>query len=160
MRDILDACAGLPVRSLARGEELIAEGGPGGHLFVLRDGALAVRKGSLQLTVITAPGTCVGEISALLGRTSTATVEAAEPSTVYVFPDALEALQNHPEVTLAVARKLAERVHVITEYLADLRRQYGDAGSTLSLVGDVLDSLTRHQPAARPGSAREPDPPY
>ena len=48
----------------------------------------------------------------------------------------------------------------MTSYLADLKNQYGDAPG-LTMVSEVLSLLAQRQvPAARPGSARDPDPEY
>ena len=59
-----------------------------------------------------------------------------------------------------MATVLAERLSFVTTYLADLKHQYGDAPG-LAMVSDVLKELAAHQgPAARPGSARDPDPEY
>jgi CRP/FNR family cyclic AMP-dependent transcriptional regulator len=59
-----------------------------------------------------------------------------------------------------VAVGLAERLNFVTTYLADLKQQYGDAPG-LSMVSHVLQHLGhRHGPAARPGSARDPDAEY
>ena len=61
---------------------------------------------------------------------------------------------------MLVADGLAERLNFVTTYLADLKLQYGDAPG-LSMVSDVLQRLAHRQgPAARPGSARDPDPEY
>ena len=55
---------------------------------------------------------------------------------------------------------LAERLDLVTTYLADLKDQYGDAPG-LSMVADVLSTLSQHPgTTARPGSARDPDPEY
>ena len=59
-----------------------------------------------------------------------------------------------------VAIGLAERLNVVTTYLADLKHQYGDTPG-LSMVSDVRSQLGQRQaPSARPGSARDPDPEY
>ena len=55
---------------------------------------------------------------------------------------------------------LAERLNFVSTYLADLKDQYGDA-TGLSMVSEVLSRLAEKQVvAARPGSARDPDPDY
>ena len=69
-------------------------------------------------------------------------------------------LGEDPELLRSVAVGLAERLNFVTTYLADLKDQYGDAPG-LAMVSDVLGRLASHQqPAARPGSARDPDPEY
>ena len=61
-------------------------------------------------------------------------------------------------MTRLVAIGLAERLNLVTTYLADLKHQYGDAPG-IAMVGEVLARLAERQaPPARPGSARDPDP--
>jgi CRP/FNR family transcriptional regulator, cyclic AMP receptor protein len=69
-------------------------------------------------------------------------------------------LAAHPDALQFIATALAGRLQASTAYLADLTQQYGDAPG-LAMVGTVLKQLTaQHLPAARPGSARDPDPEY
>ena len=157
--DMLALSAHLPVVELAPGEVVVHEGGTGGSIWVLVSGALRVRKGEIEVNHITQPGALVGEISVLLGHDHGATVEATEPSRLRHAADG-GALLSDPAVTRLVAVGLAERLNFVTTYLADLKDQYADAPG-LSMVSDVLARLAqRQQPAARPGSARDPDPDY
>jgi hypothetical protein len=67
-------------------------------------------------------------------------------------------LSANPQVTWLVAAGLAERVNFMSRYLADLRHQYGDAPG-MDMVAEVLGELSQRQaPAARLGSARDPNP--
>jgi hypothetical protein len=69
-------------------------------------------------------------------------------------------LASDPAITRLVAVGLAERLNLVTTYLADLKHQYGDAPG-LAMVSEVLSRLAQRQaPIARPGSARDPDPDY
>jgi CRP/FNR family cyclic AMP-dependent transcriptional regulator len=160
MPDMLSLSAHLPELEFAPGDVVVAEGGAGGDLWVLVSGALQVRKGGVQVNVITQPGALVGEISLLLGSPHSATVEATERSVLRHAADGAALLFGHPDVTRLVAVGLAERLSFVTTYLADLKHQYGDAPG-LTMVSDVLARLAQRQgPAARPGSARDPDPEY
>ena len=157
---MLARTAHLPEVDVARGDPVIVEGGSGGEIFVLVSGSLTVRKGDQPVNTITRPGAVVGEISVLLGTRHGATVEAAEPSVLRVARDGQAFLGEDPALLRSVAVGLAERLNFVTTYLADLKDQYGDAPG-LSMVSDVLGRLADHQrPAARPGSARDPDPEY
>jgi CRP/FNR family cyclic AMP-dependent transcriptional regulator len=157
---LLLATEGAPEVSLEPGEALIDEGVGPACLYVLVTGAMRVRKGDVAVATIATPGACIGEIALLLGVEPTATVEAMERTVVrrIEHPDDLQ--RDHPEVTLALARMLAQRLNTVTAYLADLRHQYAGTGTSLELVGDVLDSLLHQPRKAATGSARDPDPLY
>ncbi|HEX9258927.1 MAG TPA: cyclic nucleotide-binding domain-containing protein [Acidimicrobiales bacterium] len=161
MIEMLERCAALPERSLATGDVLVAEGDAPGALHVLVEGVLVVRKGDVQVAAIDRPGACVGEVGLLLGIPATATVVATTPVRVLTATDGTRFLQDDPQVAVFVARMLAERLHLVTTFLADLRRQYGGSGGSLAVVDTVLANLMQQSgPAARPGSARDPDPLY
>lgn len=160
MNDMLDLAAHLPLVQFAPGDIVVREGTAAGSMWVLVSGALQVRKGGQVVNAVTRPGALVGEISALLGGTYSATVIAAEPSLMRFAADANALLTSHPAVTRLVAVGLAERLNFVTTYLADLKHQYGDAPG-LSMVSDVLNQLAgRQAPLTRPGSLRDPDPEY
>jgi CRP-like cAMP-binding protein len=160
MHDMLDLASHLPLVQFAPGDIVVREGAPAGSMWVLVSGALQVRKGGQVVNAVTRPGALVGEISALLGGTYSATVIAAEPSQMRYAADANALLTSHPAVTHLVAVGLAERLNFVTTYLADLKHQYGDAPG-LSMVSDVLNQLAgRQAPLTRPGSLRDPEPEY
>jgi len=156
---MLTLSAHLPEIDLAPGEAVVEEGGESPAIWVLVSGALRVRKGDIAVNTITRPGAIVGEISVLLGTKSSATVEATEHSRLRYAEDGL-ALLADPDVTRLVAVGLAERLNYVTTYLADLKGQYGNTPG-LAMVSDVLGRLGHHHdPIARPGSARDPNPEY
>ncbi len=160
MQNMLALSAHLPELEFAPGDTVVHEGGAAGGLWVLVSGALQVRKGGVLVNTITQPGALVGEISVLLDAAHSATVEATERSVLRHAADGQALLSSHPDIARLMAVGLAERLHFVTTYLADLKHQYGDAPG-LSMVSDVLSRLAQRQaPAARPGSARDPDPDY
>ena len=160
MADMLTLSAHLPEVEVATGEAVVREGGPSGGIWVLVSGALRVRKGDVQVNVITHPGAVIGEMAVLLGIGHSATVEATEPSRLRYAADGHALLASDPAITTLVAVGLAERLSFVTTYLADLTRQYADVPG-LSMVSDVLSSLEQPRgPRASPGSARDPDPQY
>ena len=63
---------------------------------------------------IKSPGSCFGELSALLGTESIATVVATQPTTMVVLKDAASFLAGNHAATLEVARLLAHRVRWMT----------------------------------------------
>jgi CRP/FNR family transcriptional regulator, cyclic AMP receptor protein len=160
MRDILSYCAGrLPERTVPAGETLLAEGTVAGMLFILAEGSVEVVKEEFQINTFSDPGAVFGEISVLLDTPHTATVRTLTPSRFYVVEQPLEFLQSAPDIALGVARLLAKRLHAMTTYLVDLKRQFEDHGTHLGMVDEVLDALAHAQYEDHaPGSDRDPDP--
>ena len=156
--DMLALSASLPEVAFAAGDVVVREGGADGSLWVLVSGALRVTKGGIEVNTVNRPGALIGEVAVLLDAPHGATVEATAPSVLRHAVDGAALLAEHPTVTRLVAIGLAERLNVVTTYLADLKHQYGDAPG-LAMVGEVLARLAARQaPPARPGSARDPDP--
>jgi CRP-like cAMP-binding protein len=160
MDDMLSLSVGLPEVSFAAGETVVAEGGSAAAISVLVSGALEVCKNGVAFNAVTRPGAQVGEISVLLGAPYGATVRASAPSVLRHAADGRALLDRPPAISRLVAVGLAERLNFVTSCLVDLKQQYGSAPG-LSMVSDVLRELAQRQSvAARPGSAREPDPDY
>ena len=151
----------LPRRSLDAGEVLIVDGEPVHALFVLLDGALRIEKDGVVVATVSEPGLCVGEMSLLLGIFATASVVAAEPSSVAVVENAPAMLEDDSGLSLALARLLATRLQVMTTYLADIKAQYADHEGGLGMVDVVLGTLLRGSGSRSTlGSVRDPDPEY
>lgn len=161
MLDLLERCADLPRASFAPGELLVEDGVQHSRIYVLIDGELEIRKGGVKISTIAQPGACIGEVGLLLGTPATATVVAASPVTVHVAEDGAALLRTDPEFTFIVARMLAQRLDLVTSFLADLRQQYGGESGSLAVVDTVLASLAQRPGAtAAPGSRRDPEPLY
>jgi CRP-like cAMP-binding protein len=160
MHELLQHTAGLPEVRLAPGDTVVREGESGRALWFLVSGALQVRKADVAINSISRPGAAIGEISLLLDAPYSATVVASEPSVIRHAADGHAFLESHPAILRLVAAGLAERLHFVTSYLADLKHQYGESPG-LAMVSDVLRDLAHRQgPPARPGSARDPHPDY
>jgi CRP/FNR family cyclic AMP-dependent transcriptional regulator len=160
MKDILKHSAKLPEVQFSAGTVVIHEGSKACGIWILISGALRVRKGDELVNAINRPGAMVGEISLLLGKTYSATVEAAVPSVMRYAEDGQAFLASDPDIIRHVAVGLAERLDFVTTYLADLKHQYGDAPG-LAMVSDVLNQLVQRQMApVRTGSLRDPNPDY
>lgn len=158
--DILELTAELPVVELASGDVLVTEGEAGGGIWILLSGSMRVLKTGIEINTISRPGAIIGEMSVLLGRPYSATVEAMEPTRLRYAEDGDALLASDPSVTWTVAIGLAERLAFVTTYLADLTHQYGDAPG-LAMIPTVLNQLEqRTAPKAVPGSLREPNPEY
>ena len=97
----------------------------------------------------------------MLGSAPTASVVAAEDSTVHVVDGASESVQRRPELTYAIAKLLARRLSAVTAYLVDIKRQYADSNTHLALMDQVLgDLIAMHPSAIKPGSERSDVPDY
>ena len=160
MKDMLTLSAHLPEIEFAPGDTIVEEGGAAGGIWILVSGSLQVRRGAVLVNTVTQPGALVGEISVLLNTDYSATVEATERSTLRYAADGQAFFASDPGIANFVAVGLAERLHFVTTYLADLKHQYGDAPG-LAMVPEVLRQLAQRQAVvARPGSARDPNPDY
>ena len=160
MKRMLELTSHLPEVAYHPGEVIITEGGDSTGVWILVSGSLRVTKDGREVNTVTQPGSLIGEMSILLGVPDSATVEAKEPSVMRYAEDGEALLTSDPQIIHLVAAGLAERLNFVTTYLADLKKQYGDAPG-LAMVPDVLRQLAERQgPAAQPGSARDPEPDY
>lgn len=127
MASLLTLTFSQPTRNLAPGEVLIAEGDPGGDIFVLESGRLVVERDGVAIATIDEPGAMIGEMSVLLGRPNTATVRAERASAVRVIRDAIAYLERQPLVALRVAELLGRRLDATSAALVEL--QHGKGGT-------------------------------
>lgn len=158
MRTILSFCQDLPEVTFGPGEVLLAERERVGVLYILIEGEVEVLKEDFQISTVSEPGAIFGEISVLLDIPHTATVKALTTSRMYVVQRASEFLQSQTDITYQLARLLAQRLHGVTTYLADLKRQFEDQENHLGMVDVVLETLVHQQDEeCIPGSDRDPD---
>jgi len=161
MNDVLAMCSDLPELSLASSDTLIEEGVRTDRLYVLKSGAFEVVRNGVRVVAITEPGAFLGEISAMLGAAPTANVIATRDSTVHVVENASAAVRQRPELTYAIAQLLARRLSALTAYLVDIKRQYADSNTHLTLMDQVLGNLSAMQATEfEPGSQRKDVPDY
>ena len=140
MNDVLAMCAAMPEIRVANGETLIEESIRTDRLYVLKSGAFQVVRNGVRIVSITEPGAFMGEISAVLGSSPTASVVATESSVVHVVDQASASVQRQPDLTYAIARLLARRLSAVTSYLVDIKRQYADTNTHLALMDEVRTS--------------------
>jgi CRP-like cAMP-binding protein len=132
----------LPLATYRAGETVLTAGSKSGRLLILKSGAVAILKDSIEIARVEEPGAVLGEISALLEKPHTADVRALEDSQFHVADAAL--LGKDPIVLLHVARILARRLVAADEGLVELKRhiQAGQSPSFLSKainkIGEVL----------------------
>jgi CRP-like cAMP-binding protein len=158
MREMLALSEGLPVREVEAGHVLVREGERSGALYVLERGALTVARGGVTIAAITVPGSLVGEIAVLVGCDHSATVTATIPSAVRVADDGEAFLRSSPEVTLLVAKEVAQRLQRLVAYVADLKTQ-DEVGPGLDVVDEILAQLSAWRAEAlEDGMELEPDP--
>jgi len=157
MADLLQLSSHLPEVTIDTGQEILHEGERTGAIWILVSGELRVCRGTTNVDWIDQPGAVIGEMAVLLGTAATASVVASEPSRLRYAADGEEFLAD-PAVTHLVAVGLAERLNLVTSYLADLQDQYGDAPE-MDMVQEILKRLLDRQIRAfPPGSAPDADP--
>jgi CRP-like cAMP-binding protein len=158
MPSILDCCQGLPEGRFAPGEVLLSEGAMSGKLYFLIDGEVEIVKGDYRINLVSDPGAIFGEISILLGLPHMATVRAVTETRAHVVEGGSDFLQTHKELAFQLSKVLAQRLHGVTGYLVDLKRQFEDQQGHLGIVDEVLESLVHQQPEEfTPGSDRDPN---
>ncbi|MGH8582880.1 MAG: Crp/Fnr family transcriptional regulator, partial [Gammaproteobacteria bacterium] len=149
---VLDACKILPVRTFEPGEVILRDGERTGLLYILVSGRVEVVKGETGINTVSEPGAFFGEMSVLLDTPHTATVRTLERSVFHVAEDPLGFLHSSPTIAMELSRILARKLHYVTSYLVDLKRQFEDSGDHLAIVGEVIESLVHHQePRVSPG---------
>lgn len=114
---MVDTPAWLQFEWFPAGSVLLQQGTVTGKLVVLKEGELEVVRDSKFISSTRSPGAIFGEMSLLLEKPHTATVQAVTDVECYVIADALQVLETHPSWTLQIARLLAQRVNNTTAAL-------------------------------------------
>ena len=155
---LLALCSDLPVENVPTDQVLIAEGSEPTQMYVLRSGAVVIKRDNVAVARIDSPGAILGEMSIVLGKPATATVVAESDVTVHVVDDPETFLVERPGAALAILRTTAARLDGLTQYLVDVKQQYAGMDGHMGMVDQILDTLVHHQAsAARTGSVRDPD---
>ena len=150
MTSILDLCAAVPIRSFAPEAVLLAEGKKSGLLYVLVEGQVEILKRHFQINTVSDPGAIFGEISVLLDIPHMATVRAITPCRAHIIEDAQAFLRSHNELTLDLAKLLAQRLVGITSYLAEVKSEYEDQKDHLDMVHLIVETMSHEQRRKRP----------
>ncbi len=154
---IADLCQDLPLVRFQPGDVLMAEGERSGRLYVLVEGEVEVLKGEFQINVVCDRGAILGDMSVLLDMPHMATVRALTPCAFHMSAEGGAFLRAHKEVAYLLSQMLAQRLHGVTTYLVDIKRQYEDQPGHLGMVDEVLESLVHQQRNTfTPGSDRDP----
>ena len=116
----LGAC--LKVADFPPAEVIVREGAPGVSMYIIKSGLVEVRKkdpatGIDFLVAQLSAGAAVGEMSLLTGKPRSATVTTVQPTVVFTLTraDFRNLLTQHPEISLGLARILAERLEDATK---------------------------------------------
>ena len=129
----------LPLVTFQAGENVLTAGSRTGRLLILKKGAVAVTKESIEIAKVAEPGAVFGELSALLEQPHAADVRALETSQFHVV-DAAALLARDPVVLLYVAAVLARRLDATNEALVELRRQV-QAGEPPAEIDETIDEM-------------------
>jgi type IV pilus assembly protein PilB len=104
------------------GEVIVREGAPGVSMYLIKSGLVEVRKkdpatGIDFLVTQLAEGAAVGEMALLTGKPRSATVSTVLPTVVFTLTraDFRNLLTQHPEISLGLARIMAERLEDATK---------------------------------------------
>jgi type IV pilus assembly protein PilB len=111
----------LKVADFPAAEIIVREGAPGVSMYIIKSGLVEVRKkdpatGIDFLVARLTSGAAVGEMSLLTGKPRSATVTTVQPTVVFTLTrsDFRNLLTTHPEISLGLARILAERLEDVT----------------------------------------------
>src|SRR5438477_9668641 len=103
-------------------EVIVREGAPGVSMYIIKTGLVEIRKkdpntGIDFLVTHLSEGAAVGEMSLLTGKPRSATVTTVQPTIVFTLTraDFRNLLTQHPEISLGLARILAERLEDATK---------------------------------------------
>src|SRR5207237_1617339 len=139
-------------------EVIVREGAPGVSMYIIKSGLVEVRKkdpttGIDFLVAQLSEGAAVGEMSLLTGKPRSATVTTVQPTVVFTLTraDFRNLLTQHPEISLGLARILAERLEDATkqvgiEYVSLLKGNF-DA-RVVGLIPQTVVQLHKVLPIA------------
>ncbi len=131
--------AALPLASYGAGEIVFAEGSSTGRLLILKSGAVAIRKGGIEIATVAEPGAVFGELSALLNQPHGADVHTLEASEFHVA-DAATLLGQDPAALLYVTMVLARRLDAANQALVELKDQI-EAGEPPSMIEKSVERI-------------------
>jgi len=148
MSEILDLLRDSDERRFAAGEVIIEEGGTGGLLLFLTEGAVEVVKEGVQIATTSQPGTVFGVFSLLPGARDAATIRALQPCVFRVVQNPRAFLKETPLVCWHVCETITHRLAALTGYLLDVQRQLPGTDH-LGMLGEVLATLLHRQAPTR-----------
>ena len=155
-------------RSFSAGQVVFLEGEPCAGLYVVEEGrtrSVMVSHSGRELVVrVVGPGEAFNEVAVLAGGVNLVTVEALEPTRLWVIEREalLRLMEEHPPLARAVTQNMAQRVLHLIGLVGDLslRTVEGRLARLLlkQAVGDSIaraDWSTQGELAARLGTVRD-----
>src|SRR5436305_3714748 len=119
---LLKLGSSLKIAEFPPSEVIVREGTPGVSMYIIKSGLVEVRKkdpatGIDFMVAQLGEGAAVGEMSLLTGKPRSATVTTVQPTVVFTLTraDFRNLLTQHPEISLGLARILAERLEDATK---------------------------------------------
>lgn len=140
MDAILQECQGLPVSNFAAHDRMMLEGETAHSMYVLIEGSVEIVRGGIAVMQMAAPGSLLGEMSALSGRPYSATVRAVSDVTAYRIDEPGTYLAERPVLLLQAAQVLAMRLDNATAYLSNLMAAE-DGTQQFDVIEDVFSAL-------------------
>ena len=141
------------------------EGEPCVGLYLVRAGSVKIYKlsseGREQILSYMRPGGSFNEVAVFDGGPNPANAAAMEPTRVWMLPRQvmLDAIQNHPQVALAVIGNLGMRLRHLVNLVEDLSLRQVSARLAKLLLESATEQahqrLTQQEMAARLGTVRE-----
>jgi CRP-like cAMP-binding protein len=129
----------LPVVTYKAGENVLTAGSRTGRLLILKQGAVVIFKGTVEIAKVSEPGAVFGELSVLLDQPHTADVRALEACEFHVA-DAATILLQEPVVLLYVSTLLARRLEAANQAFLDLKGRV-EAGQSGPEIGETIDKM-------------------
>ena len=131
--------ATLPLATYQAGETVLSAASTTGRLLILKEGAVEVVRGGVQIAKVTEPGAVFGELSVLLNQPHTADLRALETSQFHVA-DAATLLRIDLIGLLYVATVLAQRLDSANQALIELKRQV-QTGEPRAVIGKTAERM-------------------
>ncbi|MFQ5601239.1 MAG: Crp/Fnr family transcriptional regulator [Candidatus Krumholzibacteriia bacterium] len=109
------------------GSEIIREGQPADHGFIIVEGNVIIERDGVITSTINAPQG-FGDLSLEAESGYTYTARAADHTHVLRLAndDIVEVMLEHPEIAVGMVRALASRNRELSERLADISRRFQD----------------------------------
>jgi len=130
----------FPLVSLAAGELLLTQGEKTDCIYFMLQGTVKIIKDDCEVATVSDEGTVFGELSILLEKEHSASVECLEDSKFYCIKNPGKYLENHPKVIWHIAQILSLRIFILNQYLVDLTLK-NEGEDHLQMVEDVLGVL-------------------
>ncbi len=134
MSKLLDYCGEFEKQTFSLGQNIVTQGDQSKKtVYILIKGKIAINVNDKHICSLGAPGTVVGEISALLDSARTATVQAIENCEFYVIPDIFNLCKQNIDASFQLAKAEFTRLLLLTELLLSLKENFLQAARHIGL---------------------------